>query len=327
MTIVARVRRTIRERALLQPGARVLVACSGGPDSAALLFTLARLAGPLRLDLHAASVDHGLRASSAADVAIAAEQAAAVAVPFHALRVRVERAGSLQAAARRARYQALHALASRIEASAIAVGHTRDDQAETVLARLLRGASVLGLSGIAPRRADGVIRPLIDCDRAQVQAFAARHAPRVARDASNEDPRFQRVRLRSRVLPVLQAENGDLIGRLCALADDARALRGALGPASEALLERSSEGGGIIDVSSWRTEPEAIRRMALRASLEPRLGAPLSRAHLTQLDAAIARGASVEVWLPGDVSAVLQQSGSLSLRRSRTRRRTRARRG
>jgi tRNA(Ile)-lysidine synthase len=321
VTIVARVRRTIRERALLRPGARVLVACSGGPDSAALLCALARLATPLRLQLDAASVNHGLRPSSAADVAIAAEQAAAVAVPFHALQVRVERVGSLQAAARRARYQALHALASRVGASVIAVGHTRDDQAETVLARLLRGASVLGLSGIAPRRADGVIRPLIDCDRAEVQAFAARSVARVARDASNEDARFQRVRLRSRVLPVLQAENADLVARLCALADDARALRGALGPATEALLERSGKAGGIIDVSSWRIEPEAVRRLALRASLEPRVGAPLSRAHLTQLDAAIARGAAAEVWLPGDVSAVLQRDGTLRLGRSpRTRR-------
>jgi tRNA(Ile)-lysidine synthase len=321
VTIVARVRRTIRERALLLPGARVLIACSGGPDSAALLFALARLAAPLRLQLEAASVDHGLRASAADDVAIAAAQAAAVAVPFHALQVRVERAGSLQAAARRARYQALHALGRRVGASAIAVGHTRDDQAETVLARLLRGASVLGLSGIAPRRADGVIRPLIDCDRAEVRAFAERHAPRVARDASNADPRFQRVRLRSRIMPALMAENVDLVARLCALADDARALRGALGPATEALLERSSKAGGIIDVSSWRAEPEAIRRLALRASLEPRVGAPLSRAHLTQLDAAIASGAPAEVWLPRDVSAVLKRDGTLRLGRSpRTRR-------
>jgi tRNA(Ile)-lysidine synthase len=320
VTIVARVRRTIRERALLQPDTRVLVACSGGPDSAALLFALARLSRPLRLSLEVASVDHGLRADAAADVATAAEQAAAVAVPFHALRVRVARVGSLQAAARRARYQALRALAQRRGAAAIAVGHTRDDQAETVLARLLRGASVLGLSAIAPRRSDGVVRPLIDCDRAAVHAFAARHAPRIAHDPSNDDARYQRVRLRTAILPALLAENGDLIGQLCALADDARALSEALVPEAHALLERSRKDGGMIDVSSWPQEPEAIRRLALRAYLEPRLASAPSRAHLTQLDAAIAHAAPAEVWLPGDVSAVLRRGGALQLGHGRARR-------
>ena len=320
MTLVARVRRTIRERELFQAGSSVLVACSGGPDSAALLLALARLAPALRLQLHAASVDHGLRAGAELDVAIAAEQAAAARVPFHALAVRVEPKASVQAAARRARYQALHALASHLGARVIAVGHTRDDQAETVLARLLRGASVLGLAAIAPRRADGVVRPLIDCGRAQAQAFAERHAPRLARDPSNDDPRFQRVRLRTRVLPLLMAENGDLTEHLCALADDARAMRGALGPALFALLERSAKPGGIIDVSSWRKEPEAVRRLALRARLEPHLRAPLHRAHLQQLDAAIVRAKAAEVWLPGDVSAVLERSGELQLRPARPRR-------
>jgi tRNA(Ile)-lysidine synthase len=311
---------------LFQPGAQVLVACSGGPDSAALLVALSRLSSTLRLQLHAASVDHGLRRGSAADVAVAAEQAAAVGVPFHPLRVRVELEGSLQAAARRARYAALRALASDLGAGVIAVGHTRDDQAETVLARLLRGASVLGLAGIAPRRADGVVRPLLDCARADVHAFAARHAPRVAKDPSNGDPRFQRVRLRSQVLPPLVAENPELPARLAALADDARALRAALVPGVASLLERSSKPGGIIDVSSWRGEHEAVRRLALRTHLEGRLGAPLTRAHLTQIDSAIARGAVAEVWLPADVTARLLQSGELSLHRDVPQRPARPRR-
>ena len=165
-----------------------------------------------------------------------------------------------------------------------------------------------------------MVRPLIDCDRAAVHAFATRHAPRIAHDPSNHDARFQRVRLRTSILPALLAENGDLIGQLCALADDARALSAALLPEAHALLERSRKDGGIIDVSSWRLEPEAIRRLALRAHLEPRLRATLSRAHLTQLDAAIAHAVPAEVWLPGDVSAVLRRGGTLQLGRGRTRR-------
>ncbi|HMI89850.1 MAG TPA: tRNA lysidine(34) synthetase TilS, partial [Polyangiales bacterium] len=138
--IVARVRRTLRERGLLEAGGRVLCACSGGPDSAALLVALAQLQVELDFTLEAASVDHGLRADAGLDVEIARDQARSVGVPFHALRVQVSSEGSLQAAARSARYGALHGLAASISASRLALGHTRDDQAETVLMRVLRGA-------------------------------------------------------------------------------------------------------------------------------------------------------------------------------------------
>src|SRR5262245_8818481 len=125
--------------------ARVLCACSGGPDSAAMLVALARLAPELGFELVAASVDHGLRADAAHDVAIASRQAAALQVPFHALRIEVAAGASIQAQARSARYEALLRLAAELGASRVAVGHTRDDQAETVLARLLRGSGLVGL--------------------------------------------------------------------------------------------------------------------------------------------------------------------------------------
>jgi len=201
---------------------RVLAACSGGPDSAAMLLALARLANELDFGLEAASVDHGLREDAARDVEIAAEQAASAGVPFHGLRVEVAAQGSLQAAARSARYAALHELAVRLGAARIAVGHTLDDQAETVLLRVLRGSGLSGLAGVTPRRADGVIRPLIDCRRADVAAFAASRCTRIANDPSNVDARFERVRIRSEVLPRLSAENPVVVEHLADLADEAR---------------------------------------------------------------------------------------------------------
>ena len=155
--ITATVRRTIRERGLLSAGDHVLVACSGGPDSTALLHVLHRLRGDLGITLCTASIDHGLRPESAEEVAQVGAFAGSLGVPFVAARVDVSAEGpSLQARARDDRYLALHELASSQSAGVVAVGHTQDDQAETVLARMLRGAGLRGLGGIEPRRADGV---------------------------------------------------------------------------------------------------------------------------------------------------------------------------
>jgi tRNA(Ile)-lysidine synthase len=297
--IVARVRRTLLERALLPAhGARVLVACSGGPDSAALLVALARLSGQLGLIVEAASVDHGLRAEAAADVAIAGRQAAALGVPFHPLRVQVEAGGSVQANARAARYAALHGLAQRIGAERIAVGHTQDDQAETVIMRMLRGASVAGLAGIEPLRADGVMRPLIDCRRTDVAAFATQHCEELARDPSNEDLRHERVRVRKQLLPLLELEDASFAQHLADLADDARAASAAISTAAAAWLsEAAPEPGDTIELSSLRRAPEAVRRAGLRLWLARATGHEPGRSHVEQLERAAV--AAVEVWLPG----------------------------
>jgi tRNA(Ile)-lysidine synthase len=311
--IVARVRRSIRERGLIEPGMRVLAACSGGPDSAAMLVVLARLCSELDFELDAASVDHGLRPGARADVELAQAQAAQAGVAFHALRVEVDVSGSLQAGARSARYEALSALAARVGAQRIAVGHTQDDQAETVVMRLLRGAAVAGLAGIDPLRRDGVIRPLIDCRRADVAAFAAQHCASIARDPSNDDPRFERVRMRSSVLPLLEREDPALIQHLCDLADDARAVSAALVPLARQLLAAVRQDDESIDVSSLLAAPAPIRKLALRLWLE-RVGAELGRAHIALVERATT--AKAEVWLPG--GWVVRSAGDGRLRLSRS---------
>ncbi len=297
--IVGRVRKTLIERALLaEGGGRVLVACSGGPDSAALLVSLARLSGEFGLVLEAASVDHGLRAGAAADVAIAGRQAAACGVAFHALRVQVEVGSSVQARARAARYAALHALAMRIGAERIAVGHTQDDQAETVIMRMLRGASVAGLAGIEPRRADGVIRPLIDCRRADVAAFAMQHCNELAADPSNDDSRHERVRVRKQLVPLLELEDASFAQHLGDLADDARAVSAVIGAAAGAWLAQAApEPGDTIELSSLTRAPEAVRRAGLRLWLTRATGQEPGRAHIQQLERAVRSAATV--WLPG----------------------------
>lgn len=313
--MIARVRRTVLERGLIEPGMRVLAACSGGPDSAAMLVALRRLSTDLGFTLEAASVDHGLRAGAKTDLAIARAQAAAAGVPFHALQVSVPASASLQAEARAARYGALLALASHIGAARVAVGHTRDDQAETVVLRMLRGSGLLGLRGIDPARQDGVIRPLIDCRREEVAAFAQRHCPEIASDPSNVDRRFGRSRVRADVLPVLQREDPAIVDHLADLAEEARALSAALLPSAEALLALSIQPDDIIDVSTWRASPAAIRVLALRIWLERATGEEPRRSHLAAVDRAT--NAPGEIWLSAGWVVRSAGNGQLQLGRNR----------
>jgi len=311
--IVARVRRTLRERGLIEPSMRVLAACSGGPDSAAMLVALARLREELGFDLEAASVDHGLRAEAGADVEIARAHAESARVRFHPLQVHVARKGSLQANARAARYEALLTLARDQGAARIAIGHTRDDQAETVLMRMLRGAGLSGLASIEPLRSDGVIRPLIDCRRADVGAFAAKHCSVLARDPSNEDTSYERVRVRSELVPWMEREDPAVVNHLADLAEDARAALAALAPQGEAVLDAALQGDGSIQLSTLDSAPRAVRALALRAWLTRCTGSEPGRAHLTQLERA--SSSNVEVWL-AEGWVVRSAAGRLRLSRS-----------
>jgi tRNA(Ile)-lysidine synthase len=294
--LLARVRRTLRERRLVGPGDRVLVAVSGGPDSVAMLDVLARLSVPLRLTLEVATVDHGLRASAGLEVELVRAHAERLALPFHACRVDVAIAGaSVQARARAARYEALLGLAASRGASKISVGHTRDDQAETVLQRLLRGSGPRGLAGIEPAREDGVFRPLLDASRAQVDAWVKGHGLPCVQDPSNADPKHQRARVRHGLLPALQQENPAIVAHLARLADDLRALtRDADAEAAAVLVGAAA--GPFLDSGSIRGAAPAVRVAALRAWGEAVTGASLGRAHVEALERAL-RGHGA-AWLP-----------------------------
>jgi tRNA(Ile)-lysidine synthase len=206
---------------MLTGGETVLVAVSGGADSVALLHVLMRLAEELSLRLHVVHVDHGLRPDSQGDAGFVRQLAARLGVPADVVRVKVPVGGSLEAAARAARYAALDADARRLGARRIAVGHTADDQAETVLMRMLAGAGVRGLAGIPPLRGR-IIRPLIETRRSELVAtLEAAELPWVE-DPSNRDPKFFRNRIRHELLPLLSASYRadvvttlDRIARLC----------------------------------------------------------------------------------------------------------------
>ena len=202
--IRATVRDYIRAHQIFTPGP-VVVAVSGGADSTALLLILAELADELGIGIHVAHFDHRTRPKqSAEDADFVAKLANRIGAP---IRVgRAEKPTRTEDAARTARYEFLRRAASQIGATAIATGHTRDDQAETVLLHLTRGAGLAGIAGMRPLR-DGIARPLLAIGRKETLAVcrAARIRPRT--DPTNRSLKFARNRVRHEVLPQLAKIN------------------------------------------------------------------------------------------------------------------------
>lgn len=254
------VERTVRDDKLFSRGDVVLVACSGGPDSTALLHVLALLRKAIGHEVVAHGVDHGLRADASRELDLVASVCSKLTVPFDVTRVDVASGSNLQARARHARYVALQQAAIRSNAAVIATGHTADDRAETVLMRLLRGSGPRGLAVLASRAAspvetDGardIIRPMIRARRSDVIAHVTRHDLAIAQDPSNTDPRFLRVRVRREVLPLLEELSPRITEHLCALADmlgdvcpDDDPL-GEMGRAQREMIERARRSGERI---------------------------------------------------------------------------------
>ncbi|HEY7788972.1 MAG TPA: tRNA lysidine(34) synthetase TilS [Vicinamibacterales bacterium] len=210
--LLSRVIGTIRQHELASRGASVVAAVSGGSDSVALAALLreADEAGELRL-VALAHFDHGLRGeAAAADARFCADLAARFGLPIEIGRGDVRELArsrhlSLEDAARQARYAFLDTVRARFGADRMAVGHTREDQAETFLLRMIRGAGTRGLAAIHPR-VGSVIRPLLDCSRGELQHFLANRGLTYCEDLSNADRRITRNRLRHEVLPLLRRE-------------------------------------------------------------------------------------------------------------------------
>lgn len=216
--------RTVRQYAMLESGERVVVAVSGGADSVATLYALNALAAPMKLTLCVAHVNHGLRATAADDEVFVGTLAEQLGLPLHVRRMEPGTIGhrSVEATARVWRYHYLKEIARAAGASKIATGHTLDDQAETILMRLLRGAGWHGLRGVLPVREDGVIRPLIQCSRDEVQRYLHQRGVRWLEDETNWDRRFLRNRIRHFVMPMLAQINPRAARTLALVSDHAR---------------------------------------------------------------------------------------------------------
>jgi tRNA(Ile)-lysidine synthase len=329
---VAAVRLAVRRvLADLPPGAMVLAACSGGADSLALAAALAfeaprsdeggRPAGGV-------TIDHGLQEGSAARAATVVRVLAGLGLdPAGSVAVVVGDRGGIENAAREARYAALDGAAARLRASAVLLGHTRDDQAETVLLGLARGSGARSLAGMPPsfvrRSIEGpagdeaevrYVRPLLDLDRATTRRACEAMGLIPWDDPHNDDPAFTRVRVRHGALPALEKALGPGVAE--ALARTARMLRDDADALDEiatraytgALVEPGEPGEGVaLDVERLAGLPRAVRtRVLRRAAIQ--VGSPpgtLAAVHVEEVDRLVTawRGQR-HVDLPGGLRAI-----------------------
>jgi tRNA(Ile)-lysidine synthase len=304
---VAAVRVAVRHALDLPSGSLVLAACSGGADSLALASAAAFVAPRLGLRAGLVTIDHGLQEGSAERAAaVAAWGAEAGLAPAVTAKVTVGRAGGPEAAARDARYAALVTAAHEHGAAAVLLGHTLDDQAETVLLALARGAGPRGLSGMPERR--GIFRrPLLGLSRAQTRAACAELGVVPWDDPHNADPAYARARVRAILPALVEALGPDVVPNL------ARTAR--LIAADTALLdELAAAHTGEPRIADLATLPSALRTRVLR-NFALRLGAPagaLATVHIDALDALVTawRGQG-PVSLPGGIQ-VTRRDGRLT---------------
>jgi tRNA(Ile)-lysidine synthase len=274
--LLARLVRTVRQHQLFVPGHHLLVAVSGGPDSIALLSLLHRLAPSWRLTLTAIHCNYGLRgAESAGDESFVSvfcrERELALVVHRPTLTKRGKRS-SLQATARDARYDFMKHLAHEVGADRIAVGHTANDQAETVLMWLLRGAGMTGLAGMPYAREDRIIRPLLASTREEVVAYLNLEGLTHRRDSSNEKPCYHRNRIRNELFPILSRLAPAAVRLLQRQADllreDDKYLKQVTSTLAHTLVSHDPRGVQRVDRQAFIQLPVALQRRLVRAILQ-----------------------------------------------------------
>ncbi|MGH3351070.1 MAG: tRNA lysidine(34) synthetase TilS [Nocardioides sp.] len=303
---VAAVRRPVRATLeQLEPGDRVIVACSGGADSLALAAAAVFEGHKLGLHVIGATVDHGMQAGSETQAAKVIGQLAELGVDetvTATIEVKVEGNGP-EAAARRARYAVLDQLAGRFEARVILLGHTRDDQAETVLLGLTRGSGARSLSGMRAGF-DRYRRPLLSATRTDTETACQVEGLDVWQDPHNRDFAYTRARIRHRVLPTLEEDLGP--GVTEALARTAEQLREDADFIDDIAEAAHRDLGETLPVETLAQYPPAIRTRVLRLAAL-RAGSPateLTREHVRAIDELIT-GWRGQRWidLPGHVLA------------------------
>jgi len=309
VSLVNRVVHALREAGVAR-AQRLLVAVSGGVDSMVLLEVLASLQDRLGLRLSVAHVHHGLRGRAAdRDATFVVAEAARRGLAASVCRLdpaERPRGESLQVWARAARYACLETTAERERASWIAVAHTQDDQAETMLLHLLRGTGPRGLRGI-PRVRRRIVRPLLAVSRAEVEAYATERHLAFRTDASNASDVYRRNRIRHHLLPLLAKDyNPRIVESLASLATQLSEDEATLTALANSLLDESARGAGptiCLGVAALRAAPPAVTRRAFQETFQRvsqgRHG--LTRRHLEALRGLLARDAVVP--LPGGFQA------------------------
>ena len=276
--MIQKIKKTIHHYAMFEPSEKVIVAVSGGPDSVALLHILKELEFEFCLELGVAHLDHGLRRGSSGDLVFVKNLAQKLNLPFFSRRLdwrKIKKQGSLEDQLKNLRYDFLFDTCKKFQAKKMVLGHTRDDQAETVLMRILRGSGLYGLSSILPRRLCGpfeIVRPLIEVSRKEIMDYLKRNGYRYRVDSSNLENIFLRNKIRNNLLPLFEKDyNPNIKEVLSNLALTVGADYAYLSKGSEVFLNKNlkkSHGKYSLPLSALKRLDISLRRLSLRKILE-----------------------------------------------------------
>jgi len=330
MDIIEKVTKTVKKYSMLSPGDSVLIALSGGPDSVCLTIILDKLRANFNLTLRAIYINHGLRPEEIGrEEDFCRRFCDGLGVEFYSESIDVKGYGrrrrlSIQEAARELRYEVLKRHALLLKAQRIALGHNADDQAETIIMRLLRGSGIKGLSGIPPVRGK-IIRPLIETKRAEIEDFLSRQQPPVTYmvDSSNLKTEYLRNRIRLKLIPQLKELNPSLIETLSkssiVMSEEDLYLETIVTKTMLRLVSRRDE--GLIElflVPLEGLERPILRRTLVRAVSELIGSKGLGFTHIEDLMRLIKEGKSGDmVNLPKGLRAVKKYSTLLLTTRER----------
>ena len=272
ITPVDKVAAFIARHEMFRPGDRVGVAVSGGPDSVFLLHVLRELAPSWNLHLHIVHIEHGIRGeASLADAEFVRKLGEEFGFPFHEHHADVPSLnGNLEQAARQVRSDFYRELLSSGCLDRIATGHTRSDQAETVLYRAIRGSGLAGLAGILPVTDDGLVRPLLDVTSSEIREWLAQRSIAWRDDETNQDPSYARNRLRHEVLPRLaETFNPRLEDALANLATLAQDEEGYWESELDRLLPApAAQDPLILPIATLTSAPSAVARRLVRRLIQ-----------------------------------------------------------
>lgn len=263
--LIDKLKTIIKKYGLIVRGDKILIGVSGGPDSLTLLYLLKSLSKELNLKLHIAHLDHQLRKESSKDKEFVEKLSAKLKIPFTSAKANINKPGSVEENARNARLEFLFTTAQKIKADKIALGHNLDDQAETILMRLIRGSGLYGLSAILPKRkikGHTIIRPLLGIKRSEIESFLKKKkvTPRI--DRTNLEDVYLRNRIRHKLLPLLEKSYNKNIKEVLSntsegIADDYDFLNNKAG-------QLIKNGANRIELNKLTRLHPAMRRLVLR---------------------------------------------------------------
>jgi tRNA(Ile)-lysidine synthase len=295
-------------RASVHRGASLLIGLSGGADSVALTCALIELRHRLGLKISAAHLNHRIRGDeSDRDEEFVRAMCARLGIELiveHAEGLGASiSAANLEERAREVRRTFLNRVADRVGADFVALGHHRDDQAETVLMRLMRGAGAAGMAAMAERGPGRLIRPMLSISRPEIREYLDARAIPFVEDSSNSSRDILRNRIRADLLPMLERDYAPgLGGRLAEVADEMRSLDELAAAIAARELDAMRIGGGALDVSGFGAVNRAVQGVVIRLFIAERMGTlrRISRAHIEAIrELIVAGGPSDSIDLPG----------------------------